>query len=331
MELAQKINAEGVAKKLAGTKYDSGKPPLSLIPRSAIEAEGRVLAFGAKKYAPDNWRKGFAWRRLIDAALRHVYAVADGEDRDPETGELHAAHARCMLGFLIEHQVSGLGVDDRHTAKRPESALVAEAAAPTTVGSGVIGVEWGQPLGGAGALASMRGPLTAGAPLGGVSVRAPVEADGFRTILPRNLDAATAPIPVPQARHTRPFSFWYLATPYSQYPGGHAAAFDLAVLAASKLMLTDVPVYSPIMHSHPVAAAGHAPNVAHDFWMQVDRPMMDAASGIIVVQAASWETSKGMAEEIAMFGRAGKPIVTWDPNDEPPVEELNALAAHTGK
>lgn len=97
-----------------GTKYDDGKPPISLIPRSAIEEEAMVLAFGAKKYAADNWRKGFAYRRLIDAALRHMFAIADGEDYDPETGLLHAAHARCCLGFLIEHYKEGLGHDDRY-------------------------------------------------------------------------------------------------------------------------------------------------------------------------------------------------------------------------
>jgi hypothetical protein len=95
-------------------KHDTGKPPISLIARSAIEAEARVMAFGARKYGRDQWRKGFRWSRLIDAALRHVFAIADGEDFDPETGELHAAHARCCLAFLIEHHVHGLGCDDRY-------------------------------------------------------------------------------------------------------------------------------------------------------------------------------------------------------------------------
>ena len=97
-----------------GTKYDNGKPPIGLIPRSAIEEEALVLAFGAEVYGADNWRGGFAWRRLIDAALRHVFAIADGEDYDPDSGLLHAAHARCMLGFLIEHIKGGLGTDDRY-------------------------------------------------------------------------------------------------------------------------------------------------------------------------------------------------------------------------
>jgi hypothetical protein len=99
---------------LEGRKDDAGKAPLSLIPRSALLAEADVLAFGAKKYQRDNWRKGMAYSRLIDAALRHVLAFADGEDADDETGLSHLAHARCCLAFLIEYEERGLGTDDRH-------------------------------------------------------------------------------------------------------------------------------------------------------------------------------------------------------------------------
>jgi len=76
---------------LAGVKNDQGKAPLSLIDRNAIEQIAQVLAFKAKKYAAHNWRKGIAYPRLLDAALRHLYAFADGEDTDPESGLPHVA------------------------------------------------------------------------------------------------------------------------------------------------------------------------------------------------------------------------------------------------
>ena len=98
----------------AGVKHDTGKPRMELLSRHALEAEARVLAFGAQKYDADNWRKGMAWRRLVGAAFRHLAAFADGEDVDPETGLSHLAHLRCCAGFLIEYQTFGLGVDDRH-------------------------------------------------------------------------------------------------------------------------------------------------------------------------------------------------------------------------
>jgi hypothetical protein len=97
-----------------GTKFDTGKPPMSLAPRCAHEEEAKALAFGADKYGPHNWRQGFAWSRLLDAAMRHLVAFIDGEDLDHETGISHIAHLRCNTGFLLEHIKYGLGTDDRY-------------------------------------------------------------------------------------------------------------------------------------------------------------------------------------------------------------------------
>jgi hypothetical protein len=99
---------------VSALKADTGKPRIGLISRCALEAEARVMGFGAQRYGDHNWRQGFKWSRIIDAALRHLIAIADGEDHDPESGELHAAHVRCCMAFLIEHYERGLGVDDRY-------------------------------------------------------------------------------------------------------------------------------------------------------------------------------------------------------------------------
>ena len=105
-------------------KHDSGKPRLSLIPREAIEGLGRVLTYGAQKYTVDNWRAGADWSRYIDAAMRHLVAFADGEDRDAETGELHTAHALACLAFLQAYAERGNGRDDR--PKRADESLRTE-------------------------------------------------------------------------------------------------------------------------------------------------------------------------------------------------------------
>lgn len=96
-----------------GVKFDLGKPPLSLLPRAALEAEAQVLAYGANKYGRDNWRLGMDHSRLLDACLRHIVAYAEGEDIDPESGLPHLAHARCSLGFLLHYRAAGVGKDDR--------------------------------------------------------------------------------------------------------------------------------------------------------------------------------------------------------------------------
>lgn len=103
-----------------GRKNDKGKPPLALIPRRAVEKEAEVLEFGKNKYDSWNWASGIAWSRLLDAVLRHVYAYADGEDLDPESGISHLAHARCGLGFLLDYEQSHPELDDRRP-RQPEA------------------------------------------------------------------------------------------------------------------------------------------------------------------------------------------------------------------
>jgi hypothetical protein len=97
-------NPEDVAftKTTAGVKYDNGKPQWSLLPFKALGQVVEVLTYGAKKYAPDNWKKvPDARRRYIDAGFRHFTAYATGETHDPETGKHHLAHAICCLLYLV--------------------------------------------------------------------------------------------------------------------------------------------------------------------------------------------------------------------------------------
>lgn len=91
---------------MEGKKYDAGKPRPDLLAgyASALIEECEVLAHGAKKYGDDNWlRVEDAEKRYLAAALRHIFAFMDGEVYDQESGFLHLAHARCSLGFLMEH------------------------------------------------------------------------------------------------------------------------------------------------------------------------------------------------------------------------------------
>lgn len=93
-------------------KYNSNKPPLSWLPMVALENEAHVMAFGAKKYDKDNWKKGLPHSFLLDAALRHIYKFSNGERLDSESGLSHLAHARCNLGFLEYYLENGLGEED---------------------------------------------------------------------------------------------------------------------------------------------------------------------------------------------------------------------------
>lgn len=98
-----------------GVKYDSGKPRMDLLSPEWLLEVARVLTFGADKYGPHNWRGGIAYSRLIGAALRHISAINQGEDHDPESKLLHAAHASCCMMMLTAFQLSGdNSLDDRY-------------------------------------------------------------------------------------------------------------------------------------------------------------------------------------------------------------------------
>lgn len=88
-----------------GMKSDHGKPILGAIPPHAELAVGRVLAFGAEKYARGNWdHVADHENRYMDAALRHLNAHRRGELVDGESGESHLAHAACCILFLLDKQ-----------------------------------------------------------------------------------------------------------------------------------------------------------------------------------------------------------------------------------
>lgn len=95
-----------------GRKADAGKTRLDLLPPKAEMAVGEVLTFGARKYAPDNWRAvPDAIRRYTAAAMRHLNAVRQGETLDAESGLTHLAHAICCLMFRLELELEAKEAD----------------------------------------------------------------------------------------------------------------------------------------------------------------------------------------------------------------------------
>jgi hypothetical protein len=81
-------------------KHDGGKPRWTLLPMRALQKVIDVLEFGAKKHEHNDW-KCVEREYHLNAAFRHMAAVADGEKLDPETGLPHAAHAACRILFVL--------------------------------------------------------------------------------------------------------------------------------------------------------------------------------------------------------------------------------------
>lgn len=104
-----------------GAHHDDGKPRVELIDPHLLEGVGRVLAWGAGKYAERNWEKGIRASRLYGSALRHLLAWARREDLDPESGLPHLHHlVACvmMLAWTVRERPD---LDDRAGRPAPES------------------------------------------------------------------------------------------------------------------------------------------------------------------------------------------------------------------
>jgi hypothetical protein len=116
--------ASGSAGGGSAMKFDDQKLPVNLLSSEALLQTAAVLKFGADKYHAHNWRDGFAWSRPLAAAMRHIMAFNDGEDKDPESGLSHLAHAACCIMFLLEFEKTHPHLDDRykvdvHNTKKP--------------------------------------------------------------------------------------------------------------------------------------------------------------------------------------------------------------------
>lgn len=88
------------AAKEQAERYNRGKPEYSLIALDCLQDCAKVLAFGAKKYSRNNWRKGMDQTTILDSLLRHIAALQSGETVDPESGLPHIGHIQCNAMFL---------------------------------------------------------------------------------------------------------------------------------------------------------------------------------------------------------------------------------------
>ncbi len=81
----------------AGAKLDAGKNRCGLVLFGfalALQEVSKVGTYGANKYTDNGWVEvPDGERRYTDAMLRHLMREATGEERDPDTGLHHAAHA----------------------------------------------------------------------------------------------------------------------------------------------------------------------------------------------------------------------------------------------
>lgn len=94
-----------------GIKFDGEKPDYSLVPPYALDELAKLLTFGARKYAPNNWQKVKPKKRYYSAIGRHLTAymkavLTNNKEAqfDDESGVHHLICAACNCFFLFEHE-----------------------------------------------------------------------------------------------------------------------------------------------------------------------------------------------------------------------------------
>lgn len=106
----------------------------------------------------------------------------------------------------------------------------------------------------------------------------------------------------------------YLGAPYSSpKPAVRELRFHQANIAAAKLMAQGFVVFSPISHSHPIAAYLEEHLLLdHEFWMAQDLGILEKADKLVVLRVDGWEKSRGVTAEIAHAEKCGIPIEYMD-------------------
>jgi hypothetical protein len=80
-------------------RYNKGKRKWSLIHFKSLEPMIEALEYGAQKYAPENWKKGLDKKEILESLQRHLAALFDGENIDPESNVHHIGLIMCNAMF----------------------------------------------------------------------------------------------------------------------------------------------------------------------------------------------------------------------------------------
>jgi hypothetical protein len=100
-------------KKGTALRFNEGKLRYDLVNPQAHRDMVKVLTYGSVKYNDRNWEKGLGWTSVLASLKRHIAAYEAGEDFDPESGELHMAHAACNIHYLNAYYYIFPQGDDR--------------------------------------------------------------------------------------------------------------------------------------------------------------------------------------------------------------------------
>jgi hypothetical protein len=94
-------------------RFNEGKAPYGYLPLDLLDGAARVMEYGAQKYEPENYRKGYSdLRSPLSSLIRHVAQLeraiatedvdgAKGHLLDVESGQGHIHHVLTSALLLL--------------------------------------------------------------------------------------------------------------------------------------------------------------------------------------------------------------------------------------
>lgn len=100
----------------------------------------------------------------------------------------------------------------------------------------------------------------------------------------------------------------YLASPYTHPdPKVQATRAHLATIFAAGLTMWGSPAFSPVAYGALLSLYYDLPG-DFEYWRAFNDQMIEACDEVIVLELTGWELSRGVAHEIAVAARLGKPV-----------------------
>ena len=104
----------------------------------------------------------------------------------------------------------------------------------------------------------------------------------------------------------------YLASPYSDTnPAVRKKRYEIALEKCAELILDGYMVFSPIVHSHPIAVHIGAA-YEWEIWKELDRAILLKCDELWVLPIYGWNYSRGVTEEMRIAQEAGIPVKIID-------------------
>jgi hypothetical protein len=111
----------------------------------------------------------------------------------------------------------------------------------------------------------------------------------------------------------------YMASPYlggtekvTGYTPLKSTRYQQAVNAAAELTNSDRIVFSPIVHSHPLAMKAGLPG-NFEFWNYFDTKIIEACDSFGILQLNGWDKSSAHKNELSLAIKFSLPVYEIDP------------------